>query len=328
MILKTQKRKPARSLIEIRTFFSAALFFTCAPIMTSLAGARSTQANANEIAITIDDPETEAQPTMSAEQMDKAILSSLSKAKVEAALFVCGKRIDSAEGKALLNRWSKSGHLIGNHSYSHLNFNSAKTSFETYSEDIIRGESLLLNLPGFQKLFRFPFLKEGESAKKRDRIRKWLQEQNYRSGAVTVDTSEWYISERMKKRLQNNAKADTRPYRDYYLNHIWDRIKYYDNLSKKVVGKPIKHTLLLHHNILNAYFLDDLIRDIKSKGWKIIRAREAFSDPIFIKQPSTVPAGESLVWGLARDTGEHEAALRHPGESDEYQKEEMDQLGL
>jgi hypothetical protein len=60
----------------------------------------------------------------------------------------------------------------------------------------------------------------------------------------------------------------------------------------------------------------------------ILGADEAFSDPVFSKAPDTVPAGESLVWALAKETGKYDKKLRYPGEDDVYEKPVLDKLKL
>ena len=123
---------------------------------------------AADVAITIDDPKVTETPLVSPQERDSKIREALLKAHVKAALFVCGMRVDNSEGKALLRAWNKDGHLLGNHSYFHKNFNSSKVDFDTYAKDFSRGDQIVTKLPGFQKFFRFPFLKEGDSQTKRD----------------------------------------------------------------------------------------------------------------------------------------------------------------
>ena len=65
-----------------------------------------------------------------------------------------------------------------------------------------------------------------------------------------------------------------------------------------------------------------------SKGWGIAGADEAFSDSVFNRQPDTAPAGESLIWALAKESGKFEGRLRYPGEDDTYEKPVLDQLRL
>lgn len=132
----------------------------------------------------------------------------------------------------------------------------------------------------------------------------------------------------MRARLRQNPKADIKPFKDYYLAHIWDRTQYYDNLAKEVLGRKIKHTLLIHHNLLNALFLDDLIKMYQAKGWKVVHPDKVTSDPVFSQEPNTVPAGESVVWALAKKSGNFESKLRYPAEDEVYEKPNMDRLGL
>jgi peptidoglycan/xylan/chitin deacetylase (PgdA/CDA1 family) len=282
--------------------------------------------DAPQVAITIDDFNWFDIPQMSAEARNRALLNSLRAHSIKAGLFVCAKFVDNETGQKLLGEWDKEGHLIGNHTYSHRNYNDV--SFEQFSQDILRGEAVINKQPRFKKFFRFPFLKEGETAPKRDGMRQFLKASGYRNGHVTIDASDWYVDTRLRDRLKSNASAELSPYRDYYLNHIWGRSLYYNDLSLKVLGRSVKHTLLLHHNVLNGLFLNDVMQMYKRKGWKLIDAEDAFGDPVFASSPKTMPAGESLIWALAKETGKFDKLLRYPGESDVYEKESMDKLNL
>jgi hypothetical protein len=41
-----------------------------------------------------------------------------------------------------------------------------------------------------------------------------------------------------------------------------------------------------------------------------------------------MPAEQSLIWSLAKQTGQYDNKLRYPGEDGEYEKDKMDKLGL
>jgi len=177
-------------------------------------------------------------------------------------------------------------------------------------------------------LFRYPFLKEGDTADKRDRFRALLKERGYRVGHVTIDASDWYVSQRFVDRLSKQPKAPIAPYRDYLVAHLLDRAAFYRQLALDVLGRDIRHTLLMHFNPLNAFVLADVMNAFEAAGWQWIDASLAFEDPIFRSQPQTLPAGESLVWALAKETGRFENRLRYPGEDDVYERPKMDALGL
>jgi hypothetical protein len=72
--------------------------------------------------------------------------------------------------------------------------------------------------------------------------------------------------------------------------------------------------------MINALYLEDVIRSFSDKGWQWIDAHRAFDHPVFKREPKTLPAGESLVWALAKETGRFEDRLRYPGEDGAYEK--------
>jgi peptidoglycan/xylan/chitin deacetylase (PgdA/CDA1 family) len=279
-----------------------------------------------QVAITIDDFNWFDVPRMSAEARNQSLLGALRARSLKAAVFVAGKFVDNEKGAALLADWDREGHLIGNHTYSHPYYPSV--SFEKFSADVLRCEEVIGKLPRFRKLFRFPYLKEGETPRKRDAMRAFLKTHGYRNGHVTIDASDWYVDQRLRARLEKEPGADPTPYGKYYLEHIWERSRYYDELSRRVVGRSVSHTLLLHHNVLNGLFLGDLLKMYAEKGWKLIDAETAFRDPVFASAPNVTPAGESLVWSLAKANGRYEKLLRYPAEDGEYEKARMDALGL
>ncbi len=264
---------------------------------------------------------------LTAEQRNQAILDTLAANKAKAALFVMGRNADDQEGMTLLRKWDDAGHLIGNHTYSHRSLDSNITAAE-YERDILRAELILIGLSRFRKLFRYPMLKEGDTAAKRDGVREFLKRRGYRIGHVTIDNSDWIVDQRLTARLQKDPNADVKPYRDFYLEHMWDRAQYYDSLAKKVLDRPVKHTILMHFNLLNGLFLGDLIEMFRSKGWQLIDAEEALTDSVFRAEPKTLPAGESIVWALAKEKGTIAKSLRYPAEDGEYETARMDKLGL
>ena len=283
---------------------------------------------APQFSITMDDFHWQNAVKLTAAERNQAILDTLNANSIKAALFVIGRNIDSAEGKQLLAPWDKAGHLIGNHTYSHRNYNASATVIDEYQQDILRAESLLKDFPRFRKYFRFPLLKEGDTAAKRDAMRSFLAQHGYRVGHVTIDNSDWAIDHRLTARLKKDPNADVKPYRDFYLEHMWERAAYYDSLARRVLGRPVKHTVLVHFNLLNGLFLNDVMAMLKAKGWRPIDAEEAFTDPVFSAKPKILPAGESIVWALAKEKGTIAKSLRYPAEDGDYENARMDKLGL
>ena len=284
--------------------------------------------SAPQFSITMDDFYWQNAVKLTASERNDAILSTLQSHSMKAALFVIGRNIEEPTGKQLLTTWDKAGHMIGNHTYSHQPYNAPTAVVADYQQDILRAEALLKEFPRFRKYFRFPLLKEGETATKRDAMRSFLTQHGYRNGHVTIDNSDWAIDNRLKARLKKDPTADVKPYRDYYMEHMWTRAEYYDSLAKRALGRPVKHTVLVHFNVLNGLFLGDLIQMFKSKGWQPINAEEAFVDPVFSAKPDVLPAGESIVWSLAKEKGTIPMSLRYPAEDGEAENARMNKLGL
>jgi peptidoglycan/xylan/chitin deacetylase (PgdA/CDA1 family) len=304
-----------------KVFGSGALALTVSGL------SHSATASKPQVAITMDDFDVSKLSKSEAEKRTGAILSALrSHGNLQAAGFICGRRVDNDNGPIVLSAWDKAGHLICNHTYSHWYFHNR--SVQEFSEDILRAEPLIKNYSHFTKRFRFPMLKEGNTIERRDGLRAFLKAQGYQQGYVTIDASDWYIDDRMTARLKQAPGADLQPYRDFYLNHIWERATYYDDLSRKVLGRGVKHTLLIHYSLLNEHFLGDLLTMFERRGWQLINAETAFKDEVFEREPKILPAGESIIWALAKESGKFEKLLRYPGEDDVYEKPKMDKLRL
>jgi peptidoglycan/xylan/chitin deacetylase (PgdA/CDA1 family) len=288
-----------------------------------------------EIAFTFDDPRLEGGTGLRWQEVNERILGALAARKLKATLFVCGQRIDQPEGSQLVAQWDRAGHDIASHSYSHLFFNASKdagsdhdVTLAQFEADALKNEPLIAHYTHFTRMFRFPFLKEGNTDEKRDGMRSFLQQHGYRVGRATVDASDWAISARMELRAKQDSQSDLTPYRDFFLQHIWERSQFYDSLAQRVLGRSVRHTVVLHHNPLNARYLGDLIAMFVEKGWRLVDANYAYQDPVYDMQPTILPAGESLIWALAKESGRFEKELRYPGEDDVYEKPRMDTLKL
>lgn len=279
------------------------------------------------VSFTFDDGKTNDYAPYTCEEWNQMILDAFAKRNIKAIFFVKGSAMDNERGKQILHLWDKAGHLIANHTYSHYNFNS--TPLSDFEFDVKRNDSFLRH-SGFNyvQLFRFPYLKEGDTPEKINGFRKLLKYMDYKNGHVTIDASDWYIDGRLTKRLEKDSTASIEGYKQYYLEHLYDRAVYYDSLAFALTGRHISHTLLLHHNLAAGLFIEDLMRLFEAKGWKIIGADEAYKDGIFKSEPTNIPAGESLIWALARQSGKFDAVLRYPAEDGSYEKEKMDKLGL
>ncbi len=289
---------------------------------------KTDKATQPRISFSFDDGNTNDMPGFTFKDWNDEILNHLKSHEVKAFLFATGRPLDNPKGNYILESWNKEGHYIGNHTYSHPNFNSPEVSLEQFQHDFLLNMPILSPYSNFKPFFRFPYLKEGNTLEKRDGFRKFLLDEGFRNGHVSIDASDWYISGRMVNRLKENSEADISKFRDVYLEHLMDRALFYDGLATQLTGRKINHVILLHHNLASALFLGDLIQHFKDNGWEVIDVDEAYQDTIYENSPDVLPAGESLVWAIAKASGKFEGMLRYPAESGDYLRDKMDELGL
>jgi peptidoglycan/xylan/chitin deacetylase (PgdA/CDA1 family) len=292
--------------------------------MTLAALLFASMANSQRIALTFDDgPDMADRIGLSPADRNAAILRQLAEAHLKSILFVT--RTDTDQNRNdLIRQWGVEGHQIGNHTATHPDFD--EVSLADYERELLSCDKAIRDLPGFTRRFRFPYLKEGDTVEKRDGFRAFLDSKSYEAAPVSVDASDWYYSQRLSARLKAHPEADTLAYRDAYLRHLYDRAQYYDGLSRTVLGRSVAHVLLLHHNLINALYLKDVIQMFRDKGWTLIDSEAAFSDPVYGMRPDTLPAGESILWALAKQKGV--AGLRFPGEDAVYEKPMLDRQHL
>lgn len=294
---------------------------------------------AQKVALSLDDaPFLRPSPRLAASAQHLAMLEALKVRKVKAILFANGVNGgDTPEGKAILRAWGEAGHLLANHSYSHWDLNRDEVSLEAYQADALKGEALIRDLPGFTKRYRYPFLRAGNTVAKRDGFYAFLAARGDGIGHVSIDTADYLLDERLRKRLEREPGAEVAPYRDLYLKHLWACARFYDAWSREAFGRGIPHVILLHSRLLNGLFLGDVIDFFRAQGWTWVDPDTAFADPAYALMPKNLPGGEALAEAVAAERGQQGfvKAWRtgHPDPDDQLFSERrlaerMDQLGL
>lgn len=112
----------------------------------------------------------------------------------EVKLFKDNKVISFQVG--LLNKWVNSGLALGNHTYSHPDYNFL--SFHAFTQDILRGEvvtnQILKTKSLSLKYFIHPFLHVGNSKDKSDSLTVFLSDHGYTVAPVTIDNEDYLFA--------------------------------------------------------------------------------------------------------------------------------------
>ena len=262
-------------------------------------------AQAQSVAFTFDDgPRLAGTPLMSPQQRNQALLDALAAHHVQAALFVtCGNGANQPAGYALAQAWGQAGHAVGNHTMTHPDLNSPKLSLAQYQQEISDCDRITSTLPGYQKWFRFTFLREGNTPEKRDGMRAFLQQTGYRNAYVSLDTSDWRLDEKLNEVLRASPQADLEAIKQAYLAHLRQRATAYRDLSRQLEGRDIPQVILMHHNLINALWLKDAIQQFIDMGWTITTPAKAFDDAVYRLPPEKLVQGQSLLLSIARSRG-------------------------
>jgi peptidoglycan/xylan/chitin deacetylase (PgdA/CDA1 family) len=234
--------------------------------------------DAKQMAITVDDlPFGYARNLTIAEKRDAVarVLTTLRNYDITAAMFVVGSGVNE-QTRELVDAVAAARHTIGNHSFSHRDFGTV--SVEDYAIDIQKGGEAITPWLKGTHFFRYPFLRQGNTVEKRDAILNWLSVRGIRVAPVTIDNDDFAYNQRL---VDAKAEGRTIDVRAEYIDHMLERVTFYDAKARSVVGRPIKHVLLLHMNLLNALYLDELLQRLRSNGWSFITVEEALTDPVY-----------------------------------------------
>jgi len=226
--------------------------------------------------------------TVFQEKLVNNLVKSLNNNKIQAIGFVNESNLYDNEGVnqfqvKLLKIWVNSGLDLGNHTFSHPDYNTV--SFKDYSEDILKGETIsrkILNDRGKSiKYFRHPFLHVGNSKVKADSLSDFLLKKGYHVAPVTIDNEDYLIALAYKRAtVKKNTGLKQRIGRDY-VNYIEKKLNYYNNQANRLFGRAINQILLLHVSSLNSDYIDSLITMFKKNNFIFVSMDKAIEDQVY-----------------------------------------------
>ncbi len=184
---------------------------------------------------------------------------------------------------AQLQKWVDAGIELGNHTFSHIDFN--KTTLNQQKEELINGDQVinkLMEKKGMSaRYFRYPFLHPGIDTAARENFEQFLKQRGYNMAPVSIDNSEWIFAKAYSKALIDKDSALANKIAYAYAPYMAEKFEFYERCSVELFGRNIKHVLLVHANRLNADNFYRVADMLKQRGYKFISITDAVSDPAY-----------------------------------------------
>lgn len=257
-----------------------------------------------QVALTFDDlPATgEAPPAVARAQILESILASLKAERMPPTYgFINAHTLEELPaGGALLHTWVSSGNLLGNHTYSHPDLESA--SVADFERNILENEPALQQYAGKSDwhYFRYPFLHEGETLEKRQAIQSYLKEHGYKTAEVSLDFEDYLWNDPYARCVATQRTDKVDALHDSYLAAADQYLSIDRSLARRLYGHEIPYVLLLHVTAFTAKMLPDLVAQLRERGFTFITLREALSDPAYTIDPAIgYPGGGAIQETLA-----------------------------
>jgi len=217
----------------------------------------------------------------------EALLAVLKKHRIPAIAFVIAGNVKTPDDEALLQRWLDDGHEIGSHSHTHPSY-TALTS-EAYLADVASSRTALSAwLAPRQRtlrLYRFPYLQEGDTPQKVEAIRAALAAGGLRHVPVTLDGTDWSFDRRWADAVASGDAATIDHVRQDYLAAARVAVTRTEALADRLLGRPAPQILLIHANGVGAANWDAMFTWLAAHGHRFATADEVLGDETFRDLP-------------------------------------------
>jgi peptidoglycan-N-acetylglucosamine deacetylase len=184
---------------------------------------------------------------------------------------------------ALLEMWVDAGLDLGNHTYTHKDFN--QTPIEEFEDEVIRDEvvsSALLAAKGRREtFFRHPFLNTGATAEDKAALEAFLARRGYKIAPVTVDASDYAFNDVLGAAHDKRDRKLADKTKKAYLDYNDTVFAYYEGAAQKLFGRGIPQVLLIHDSELNRECLDALLTKLEHRGYRFVSLEAAMSDSAY-----------------------------------------------
>jgi peptidoglycan/xylan/chitin deacetylase (PgdA/CDA1 family) len=297
-------------LLERATLMALAIALAGPALVDTRAGAQTSPGRA--VALTFDDLPYVAVAVAylpAAQRATATILDVLAKHRAPAVGFVNEQQLSAPDREAriaLLQQWIDRGMTLGNHTFSHPDFNTV--SIERFQDEIVRGEAVIRPLmkvhPSRTLFFRHPMTHTGDTKEKKEAIEAFLRGKGYTIAPHTIENSDFVFNRVYVRARQAKDDALAAKVRAAYLEHTIATTAFAEAIAPKIFNREIPQTLLLHANDLTAEALDELLTQYEGRGYRFVTLEQVMADAAYQTPDKVVSSyGPSWLWRWAKSMG-------------------------
>jgi len=249
--------------------------------------------------------------TLAAEQAGtNAILAVLKSHRVPVVAFVNEIKLQvpgEVEARtALLKQWVDAGMILGNHTYSHPDFNKLTT--EQFEQEIVKGDQVTRRLmekrQPYQLYFRHPMTHTGDTEAKKEAIEKFLASRGYKVTPHTIENSDFIFNVGYVRALHNKDDVLAAKLRSEYVSFTMAATTFAERISEQIFGYEIPQVLLVHANDINAACLDELLSEFEARGYRFDSLDEVMVEAAYKTPDKCVSShGPTWLWRWASSKG-------------------------
>jgi len=264
-----------------------ALFLSLVFFFPSACGADEPR---RQIAVTIDDlpgVKTGGDRAADAVRVSADIVGILKEHGIPAVGFVNAGRSfpdDPEATRKILKIWTDAGMELGNHTARHSSLH--QMSVADFKTDVREGLALLQGLLDSDakpvRYFRYPCLHTGRSIEIRGEVEALLQELHLRNAPVTFDNGEWIFAAAYHKAVIVGDGKTKRKIVKTYLDYMGRKLAYFEDQSRKLLGREMPQIMLIHANRLNADHLDRFLAMLKRRSYRFVSLETVLKDEAFL----------------------------------------------
>lgn len=277
--------------------------------------AEATASAPKQMALTFDDlpyatPVPDGWSLPNAQRVTAAILDALTTHGAPATAFVNEAqlyKLDQIDARtALLQRWVEAGGVLGNHTFSHTDLN--KVSIDEYEDEIVRGDivsrTLMASRSPYQLYFRHPYTHTGDTSTKKKAIERFLTARDYLVAPHTIDSQDYIFNHVYVVARQRGDTDVAERVCTAYVEFVSRVTTFSEQAAKKVFGRSIPQTILLHANDVNADCLDELLQRLAERQYTFVSLDTAMADTAYQASDTLVTAfGPTWLWRWTKSQG-------------------------